>query len=78
MRSATLASWYPTMSDVEKPVRSPCVQVCALDELDICIGCQRTAAEITRWGRMDNVERRQVLQLCLERARASGLLSMPS
>ena len=47
-----------TTSDVEKPVRSPCVHVCALDEQDICIGCQRTAAEITRWGRMDNAERR--------------------
>ena len=74
MRSATLASWYLTMSDVEKPVRSPCVHVCALDEQDVCIGCQRTVAEITRWGRMDNAERREVLQLCLERARASGLL----
>lgn len=66
------------MSDVEKPVRSPCVQVCALDEQDICIGCQRTAGEITRWGRMDNAERRAVLQLCLQRARASGHLLMPS
>jgi predicted Fe-S protein YdhL (DUF1289 family) len=63
-----------TMSDVEKPVRSPCVHVCALDEQDVCIGCQRTVAEITRWGRMDNAERREVLQLCLERVRASGLL----
>ena len=63
-----------TMSDVEKPVRWPCVHVCALDEQDVCIGCQRTVAEITRWGRMDNAERREVLQLCLERARASGLL----
>ena len=62
------------MSDIEKPVRSPCVHVCALDEQDVCIGCQRTVAEITRWGRMDNAERREVLQLCLERARASGLL----
>jgi hypothetical protein len=51
--------------------------VCALDEQDICLGCQRTADEITRWGRMDNAERRVVLQRCLERARASGLL-MPS
>ena len=67
-----------TMSDVEKPVRSPCVHVCALDEQDVCIGCQRTVAEITRWGRMDNAERREVLQLCLERARASGLLMTSS
>nr|WP_172480646.1 DUF1289 domain-containing protein [Pseudomonas oleovorans] len=67
-----------TTSDVEKPVRSPCVHVCALDEQDVCIGCQRTVAEITRWGRMDNAERREVLQLCLERARASGLLMTSS
>jgi predicted Fe-S protein YdhL (DUF1289 family) len=66
------------MNDADKPLRSPCVQVCALDEQDICIGCQRTAGEITRWGRMDNAERRAVLQLCLERARASGHLLMPS
>jgi hypothetical protein len=25
---------------------------------DICTGCQRTVDEITRWGRMDNAERR--------------------
>ena len=56
----------------EKPVASPCVQVCALDEADICIGCQRSAAEITRWGRMDNAERRQVLARCNERAHAQG------
>ncbi|WP_371821436.1 DUF1289 domain-containing protein [Ectopseudomonas oleovorans] len=67
-----------TTSDVQKPVRSPCVHVCALDEQDVCIGCQRTVAEITRWGRMDNAERREVLQLCLERARASGLLMTSS
>ncbi|SDU86814.1 hypothetical protein SAMN05216363_2579 [Pseudomonas sihuiensis] len=79
MRSAILVTWYlMTMNDVEKPVRSPCVHVCALDEQDVCIGCQRTVAEITRWGRMDNAERREVLQLCLERARASGLLMTSS
>jgi hypothetical protein len=72
------ANWCLTMSDVEKPVRSPCVHVCALDEQDICIGCQRTADEITRWGRMDNAERRAVLQFCLERARACGHLLTPS
>jgi predicted Fe-S protein YdhL (DUF1289 family) len=58
----------------EAPPASPCVQICALDEHDICIGCQRSATEITRWGRMSNAERRQVLQRCNERARASGLL----
>ncbi|OPA85146.1 DUF1289 domain-containing protein [Pseudomonas fluorescens] len=64
------------MNRPERPVASPCVSICALDDDDLCIGCQRSAAEITRWGRMDNAERRQVLLLCHERARAGGLLFM--
>ncbi|WP_285360019.1 DUF1289 domain-containing protein [Pseudomonas sp. fls2-241-TYG-175] len=65
-----------TESIVEKPVRSPCVSICALDEDDICTGCQRTVSEITRWSRMSNDERRVVLGLCDDRARASGMMWM--
>ncbi|WP_155517391.1 DUF1289 domain-containing protein, partial [Pseudomonas amygdali] len=43
-----------TDTPIEKPVRSPCVSICALDEQDICTGCQRTVNEITRWSRMSN------------------------
>jgi predicted Fe-S protein YdhL (DUF1289 family) len=56
----------------ERPVKSPCVSICALDDHDICIGCQRTADEITRWGRLSNDERREVLRLCAERTHAAG------
>ncbi|MFG0379405.1 DUF1289 domain-containing protein [Pseudomonas sp. zbq_18] len=59
------------MSD-ERPVKSPCVSICALDEQDVCTGCQRTAAEITQWGRMSNEQRREVLARCVERTRAAG------
>jgi predicted Fe-S protein YdhL (DUF1289 family) len=58
----------------ERPVASPCVHVCALDDEDVCIGCQRTVAEITRWSLMDNNERRAVLVQCHERAKAKGIL----
>jgi uncharacterized protein len=58
----------------EKPVASPCVSVCALDENDLCTGCQRSIDEIRRWRNMGNPERREVLVRCHERARASGLL----
>lgn len=54
------------------PVKSPCVSVCALDDDNICIGCQRTGEEITRWGRMNNDEKRAVLRLCHERTLARG------
>ena len=59
----------------DRPVRSPCVDICALDERDICIGCQRTAQEISRWGRMGNAERLEVLARCAKRARDSGHLN---
>ena len=66
------------MNPTERPVASPCVNICALDDDDICIGCQRTVDEITRWSRMDNAERRVVLGLCHERAVAAGLVFMAS
>ena len=64
------------MNDPQRPVASPCVNICALDDDDVCTGCQRTVTEITRWSRMTNVERREVLVLCHERAKSSGLVWM--
>ena len=57
----------------QAPVRSPCVSICALDEDDICTGCQRSGMEIATWGRMSEVQRRDVLQRCEVRARKQGL-----
>ncbi len=54
------------MSVADK-VRSPCVSICALNWDDICTGCHRSADEITRWTRMDNEERRDVLRRVAER-----------
>lgn len=51
----------------EDTVRSPCVSICALDERDICIGCQRTGDEILRWTSMTNSERKAVLVKVAER-----------
>lgn len=42
---------------VNKPVRSPCVGVCALDENDLCIACQRSGIEIAEWGVYSNEEK---------------------
>jgi predicted Fe-S protein YdhL (DUF1289 family) len=62
------------LTDLDKPVGSPCVGICALDDEDLCTGCQRSIDEIRCWSRMDNQERRQVLLRCHERARANGQL----
>lgn len=60
------------MNAAERPVRSPCVSICALDDDDLCIGCERSGQEISRWGRMDDAERREVLVRCAERACRRG------
>ena len=57
---------------VERPLRSPCIAVCALDEDDLCIGCFRSVEEITCWVKMDNEQRRDVLERCRQRARAGN------
>ena len=62
------------MNTAFRAVLSPCIGVCALDDDDICIGCQRSALEISRWGLMDDDERRAVLARCQARAQAAGLL----
>ncbi|MBB3061795.1 DUF1289 domain-containing protein [Microbulbifer rhizosphaerae] len=57
-----------------RPVKSPCISVCALNSDDICEGCFRSGREISRWGVMCDDERRQVLHSCTERARQMGRL----
>ncbi len=55
-------------------VGSPCVSVCLLDGNDVCVGCFRTAAEITDWVMLDDEARRQVIASTRERMRVAGVL----
>ena len=57
--SATRVIWSQTSECRGKTCRFPCVSLCALDEDDLCVGCQRSADEIRRWGQMNNEERRR-------------------
>lgn len=41
--------------------RSPCIQVCSLDDDERCIGCRRTLQEIVDWARMSAAEQRAVI-----------------
>jgi predicted Fe-S protein YdhL (DUF1289 family) len=45
-----------------KPVQSPCVSACFLDDEDVCAGCYRTANEITDWSELTQQEKRDVLK----------------
>lgn len=55
----------------ERPVPSPCVSICALDENNLCVGCYRTAHEITEWSVMSNSEKQSVMRSVGERERAA-------
>jgi predicted Fe-S protein YdhL (DUF1289 family) len=58
------------MSSVEP--QSPCIAVCVLDERDICIGCYRSAVEITDWFMASSEEKREILRKSRERMLASS------
>ena len=62
------------MSD-ESPA-SPCVSVCVLDGDDICMGCYRSATEVTDWFMATDEEKRQILARSQERRRASITISL--
>lgn len=59
------------MSEVPTLVKSPCVEICALDDTDICIGCHRTANEIIEWFSAGNERKQEILVAVAER-RAAG------
>lgn len=51
-------------------IPSPCVDICALDDDDICIGCFRSGDEISQWGAMSNEEKQDTLRKVRERRQA--------
>jgi predicted Fe-S protein YdhL (DUF1289 family) len=46
---------------------SPCINICHLDDNDICVGCYRSASEITTWKDLDNKDHKQILAKAQER-----------
>ncbi len=54
-----------------EPVASPCVSICALDENDICVGCQRSGAEITVWSTSSEEQKAAIMEKVREREKAS-------
>jgi predicted Fe-S protein YdhL (DUF1289 family) len=54
----------PTLSS--KPV-SPCVQVCVLDDDQVCIGCGRTVDDVIAWTRLTDAQKWLVLEQSAQR-----------
>jgi len=50
-------------------VQSPCVRVCVVHpEARLCTGCLRSIDEITRWSKMSNAERAEIMEALPGRA----------
>lgn len=59
-------------SEVLQPVESPCIDLCTLDDDDICVGCFRSIDEICAWGGAAEVQRRLILQAAAGRRSGDG------
>ncbi len=64
------------MSAGETEPQSPCISVCVLDEKDICMGCYRSADEITDWFLCSNEKKIEVLRLARERREGDSSLKL--
>ncbi len=56
----------------ESEVRSPCVSICVLNPDDVCVGCYRTADEITDWFTLGDDKKREIIALANERRIKDG------
>ena len=55
-----------------RPVESPCIDRCTLDDDDICVGCFRSIDEICAWGAAADEQRRSILQTVADRRGGNG------
>jgi predicted Fe-S protein YdhL (DUF1289 family) len=60
----------------EREPQSPCISVCLLDDQDICVGCYRSAEEITDWFMASSDGKRDILKRASERREASGSIRL--
>ncbi|MFL3654113.1 MAG: DUF1289 domain-containing protein [Halioglobus sp.] len=56
--------------------KSPCISICVLDDADICMGCYRSAEEITDWFMSTSEQKQEVLRLARERRQASTIIQL--
>jgi predicted Fe-S protein YdhL (DUF1289 family) len=58
-------------------IETPCIAVCMIDpRTSLCFGCGRTLPEIARWHRIDNAERRTIMETLPARMAEAGLPSL--
>lgn len=60
----------------EASPKSPCISVCVLDDDDICMGCYRSAVEITDWAMSSDEQKREILKKARQRLQGSSTIRL--
>jgi uncharacterized protein len=60
----------------EASPKSPCISICVLDDDDICMGCYRSAVEITDWAMSSDEQKREILKKARERLQGSSTIRL--
>jgi predicted Fe-S protein YdhL (DUF1289 family) len=42
-------------------IATPCIKICRLDDRGMCVGCRRTAEEITNWLYLTETQRKLII-----------------
>lgn len=59
-----------TTSLVEPIIKSPCVRICRMDDVDgRCLGCSRTPEEIRHWFKISSAEKQAIIDSLPDRMR---------
>ena len=75
LASTSKKAWMKA-KDNQQNVNSPCVDICALDEEDVCIGCYRHGREVSHWGIYSNEQKLQVLESCKARSQGKNIKAL--
>jgi predicted Fe-S protein YdhL (DUF1289 family) len=57
----------PALPGPAEPPSSPCVQLCTLDAVGVCLGCGRSLDEISQWARASAATRWTIWHAARER-----------
>jgi len=53
------------MSTMQPPLASPCINICRLNDDQMCIGCGRSSHEITVWSQLTDAQRSHLMATIL-------------
>jgi predicted Fe-S protein YdhL (DUF1289 family) len=65
------------LNEIDNIEQVPCTRNCCLNDDDVCIGCFRSAAEITQWNEASDNERFIILQNARQRRQAQRNCTAP-